>query len=267
MLGHDVDEIGLPFNFRSAIAHTLRRKSPASTVRDLLAPALGTDTAYMRFLREIVSLSLRHKLNSTIYWKCSVKGPHDTGYDPRDPKLREAIETFRDAGVGVGIHPGYETYKRRERFVFEVTALTSLLGTRQVGGRQDFLRWDPSCWISWESERLVYDASVGFADAIGFRAGTAIPYRPWLFAENREARLLEIPVTAMDSALRGYMKLNANDALSGIRRMVERCRAVGGVFHLVWHSTTMMDRGYAKAYRTLVEELSGAPGFSSGELA
>jgi hypothetical protein len=267
MLGHDVDEIGLPFNFRSAIAHTLRRKSPASTVRDLLAPVLGTDTAYMRFLREIVSLSLRHKLNSTIYWKCSVKGPHDTGYDPRDPKLREAIETFRDAGVGVGIHPGYETYKRRERFVFEVTALTSLLGTRQVGGRQDFLRWDPSCWISWESERLVYDASVGFADAIGFRAGTAIPYRPWLFAENREARLLEIPVTAMDSALRGYMKLNANDALSGIRRMVERCRAVGGVFHLVWHSTTMMDRGYAKAYRTLVEELSGAPGFSSGELA
>lgn len=262
MLGHDVDEIGFPFNFRSAVAHTLRRKRPTATMRDLLAPALGIDTAYLKHLREIVELSLRYNLSSTIYWKFSKVGPHDTGYDPLHPKLRRAIRALREMGAGVGIHPGYETYKRPERFSYEVTALTSLLETHEVGGRQDFLRWDPSCWPAWEAEGLAYDASVGFADAIGFRAGTAMPYRPWLFSKNREARLLEIPMTAMDSALRGYMRLGATDALSRLRRMVERCRAVGGVFHLVWHSTTMMDRGYAKAYRTLLQELSGSPGVS-----
>jgi hypothetical protein len=265
MLGHDVDEIGLPFNLHSSIAHTLRRKSPASTVRDLLAPALGTETAYMRFLREIASLSLRHNLSSTIYWKYSKKGPHDTGYDSLHPKLRGAIRAFREMGIGVGIHPGYETYRRPGRFAHEVTVLTSLLDTRRVGGRQDFLRWDPSCWTLWESEGLAYDASVGFADAIGFRAGTALPYRPWLLAENREARLLEIPLTAMDSALRGYMRLGADDALLQLRHLVERCRVVGGVFHLVWHNTTMMDRGYARIYRTLLQELSGTPGYSADE--
>jgi hypothetical protein len=69
-------------------------------------------------------------------------------------------------------------------------------------------------------------------------------------------------MTAMDSALRGYMNLSTADALTRLRRMVERCRAVGGVFHLVWHSTTMMDRGYAKIYRTLLQELAGSPGVS-----
>jgi hypothetical protein len=227
---------------------------------------MGADTAYMKYLRDIVALSQRHKLSSTIYWKCSTKGPHDTGYDPHHPKLREAIQAFRDAGAGVGIHPGYETYMRPERFSYEVKALTNLLGTRKLGGRQDFLRWDPTYWLLWEAEGLSYDASVGFADAIGFRAGTAIPYKPWLLSENREARLTEIPITAMDSALRGYMKLKPADALGRIRRLVERCRTVGGVFHLVWHSTTMMDRGYAKAYRTLLRELAGMPGYSADEL-
>jgi hypothetical protein len=143
--------------------------------------------------------------------------------------------------------------------------VTALLGTRRVGGRQDFLRWDPSCWQLWEAEGLAYDASVGFADTNGFRAGTSIPYRPWLLAENREARLVEIPMTAMDSALRGYGKLEPHDALSRLRRLVERCRAVGGVFHLVWHNTTMMDRGYANVYRTLIQELAGTPGFTSDD--
>ena len=259
MLGHDVDEIGLPFNLRSAIAHTFRRMNPASTVRDLVAPLTGVDTTYAHLLREIVSLSIEHRLSSTVYWKCSTKGPHDTGYDLRDPRILAMIQSFRDQGVRLGVHPGYETYGRPARFASEVRAVTDLLGTRNVGGRQDFLRWDPSCWLKWEAEGLAYDASVGFADWIGFRAGTAQPYRPWLLQENREAALLEIPITAMDSAMHGYMKLSADEALLKLRSYAARCRAVAGVFHLVWHSTTMMNPGYARTYKTLLKELAGSP--------
>lgn len=136
--------------------------------------------------------------------------------------------------------------------------MTELLGTRNVGGRQDFLRWTPNDWVGWESEGLLYDASVGFADFVGFRAGTAYPYRPWLLSENREARLLEIPIVAMDTTLHGYMRLDPHQALEKLRNCVARCRVVGGVFHLIWHNTKMMHPGYSKTYKTLIEELSGS---------
>lgn len=262
MLGHDVDEIGLPFNLHSTVAHTLKRQRPAATLRDLLAPIFGIDTAYMSLLRKMVALSIKTKLSSTVYWKFSAEGPHDTGYDPRDSRVQSCLKALRGQGIEMGIHPGYETFERPERFSAEVEALTDVLETRDVGGRQDFLRWNPASWLAWEAEGLSYDASVGFADWTGFRAGTCHPYRPWLLSENREARLLEIPIIAMDSALRGYMKLTPAEALAALRGCVARCRTVGGVFHLVWHSTTMMDSGYAKTYRTLLRELAGSPAYA-----
>ncbi len=137
-LGHDVDEIGLPFNLHSAIAHTLRRKNPAATLRDMLAPALGIDTAYMRLLRQMVALSAKNGLSSTIYWKSSTKGPHDTGYDLRDRRVQACIVALRTQGIEMGIHPGYETFNRPQRFTAEVKAITAVLGSRNVGGRQDF---------------------------------------------------------------------------------------------------------------------------------
>lgn len=257
-LGHDVDEIGLPFNFHSAAAHALRRRRPAAAIRDLLAPLSGADTTYQKLLREIIQLSADRGLDSTVYWKCSTKGPHDTGYDPHHPRIRAYIAELRHQRVNLGIHPGYETFDSPERFLQEVGAVIELLGNRHVGGRQDFLRWKPATWVAWEAAGLAYDASVGFADRIGFRAGTAHAYHPWLLSENREARLLEIPIVAMDSTLRGYMKLESDEALAALRACVERCRLVGGIFHLVWHNTTMRDASYARIYGNLLYELAGS---------
>ena len=260
-LGHDVDEIGLPFNFHSAVAHAFKRKRPVAAVRDLLAPATGNSTTYQKFLRDIVLLSTEVELDATVYWKCSVKGPHDTGYDPRHPRIRTQIQQLREQGIALGVHPGYQTFDSPDTFTTEVDAVTEILGERRVGGRQDFLRWKPTTWIEWEAAGLGYDASVGFADRVGFRAGTAIPFHPWILSENREAELLEIPIVAMDSTLQGYMKLEADEALDQLRALVKRCRLVGGVFHLVWHNTKMMDAGYTRTYRALLGDLAGSAAY------
>jgi hypothetical protein len=260
-LGHDVDEIGLPFNFHSAAAHALKRYSPVAAIRDLLAPATGISTTYQKFLRDIVLLATEADLDATVYWKCSAKGAHDTGYDPRHPRVRAQIEELRQQGIAMGIHPGYQTFDSLETFAAEVDAVTAILGERRVGGRQDFLRWKPATWIDWDAAGLAYDASVGFADCVGFRAGTAVPFHPWILSENREANLLEIPIVAMDSTLQGYMKRNADEALGELRELVKRCRLVGGVFHLVWHNTKMMDPGYTRTYRTLLGELAGSAAY------
>jgi hypothetical protein len=260
-LGHDVDQIGIPFSLRTTLGHTLRRNRPLATLRDFLAPATDIETAYEKLLRIIAGLSRERGLDSAVYWKASAPGPHDSGYDLHHKRIKALIADFRALGVELGIHPGYQTFESEEALRMEVSTLRNLFGERRLGGRQDFLRWNPRMWVLWDSLGLAYDASVGFADHIGFRAGTSIPYRPWLISERREADLLEIPILGMDTTLQAYMQLKPEQALSKLRDCVARCRLVGGVFSLVWHNTTLMDRGYARVYRELLDELAGTKGY------
>jgi len=261
-LSHDVDEIGLPFTLRGAIGHLARRGHPTWALRDLLAPVANIETTYQLLLRQIVALSIERGMKPAVYWKASAAGPNDTGYDPRQRAIRSMIEDFRIAGVEIGIHPGYDTYQSRETLLAEVSALQKLLGTRQLGGRQDFLRWEPQTWIEWEILGLAYDSSVGFADRIGFRAGTCYPFRPWILSEHRESKLLEIPLLAMDEIFYSHQKLEPAETLVKLRELVARCRAVGGVFTLLWHNTRIVHRGFLRAYETLLDELAGTEGYN-----
>jgi hypothetical protein len=257
-IGHDVDEIGSPFSFRTAVAHTVRRGRPIATARDFAASFTGIETAYQRFLRQLVKIGKDHGFRPATYWKAGAPGPHDTGYDPRSRNIHKLMSSFRDAELELGIHLSYDSFDSMSRFQIEVSALRDLLGQSKLGGRQDFLRWNPQTWVLWDSMDLAYDASVGYADQIGFRAGTCFPYRPWLLSESREANLLEVPLLAMDSALFGYMKLGPDQATTQLLDCVERCRTVGGVFTTVWHNTTMMRPAFIETYRKLLRELQGS---------
>jgi hypothetical protein len=261
-VSHDVDEIGLPFSFRGAVGHAVRRGRPLWAVRDLLARPLHLETTYQGLLRRIVGLSIERGIKPAVYWKASDPGPNDTGYDPRHRAIRPMIDEFRKDGVEMGIHPGYRTFQSRERLSAEVSTLQEFLGERLLGGRQDYLRWNPQMWIEWESLGLAYDSSVGFTDQLGFRAGTCYPFHPWIFSESREANILEIPILAMDDAVKTHEELEPGAALPKIREIVERCRLVGGVFTLIWHNITIIDPGFRQVYQTLLDELAGNEGYN-----
>ncbi len=256
-LSHDIDQIGVPFNPRSALGHTLRRRHPLATARDLLGWTIGLNPTYLESVLEIVRLSLERGLDSAVYWKASRKGLRDTGYDPGHPKVRSVIRWLQERGVETGVHPGYETFRSPERLQQEVQTLREVLGDEPLGGRQHYLRWCPESWWHWESCGLAYDSSVGYPDNIGFRAGTCMPYRPWLLSLGREARLIEIPLIVMESSLVEYMGLTLEQSLAAVLECIDRCRVVGGVFTLLWHNTSLIDPRYGDLYRDVVDTLVG----------
>ncbi len=255
-LSHDVDEIGLPFSFRNAMGHTFRRGKPVATLWDLLGPVAGLKPTYLHLVEEVVRMSLERGLDSAVYWKSSASSRYDTGYDPRHPQVREVISWLHKQGVETGVHPSYYTFCSPDLLQSEVAGLREVLGDRPLGGRQDFLRWGPETWVDWETCGLAYDSSVGFADRLGFRAGTCIPYRPWLLSSNREANLLEIPLLVMDSTLVHYMHLTSRQSIDEVLRCAAHCRAVGGVFTLLWHNTTLLDPPYYGLYEAILDALA-----------
>ena len=258
-VSHDVDHIGIPIQWKGALRHTIHRRAPQDSFLNLMAWLPNIEPAELRAVREIVLLSGQHELTPSVYWKASPIGPRDSGYDPSDPRVRAMIEWLRERGAEVGIHPGYETFHCPEKLHREVAAIREVLGSGPLGGRQHYLRWSPESWIDWENCGLAYDSSVGFAEHLGFRAGTCIPYRPWLFALNRQSELLEIPLLAMDRTLLVYMKLSPAECLEASRICLDRCAAVGGVFTLLWHNDAFLDPVYRDVYVRLLQMLHGVP--------
>ena len=256
---HDVDEIGLPFKVRIAARRSVRG-GPTTGVREVMA-GFGARPSALSAVLDTARMARNRDLSCGVYWKASPAGDFDSGYDMRDGRVDDVVQELSQSGVELGVHPGYGTYLNRECLAEEIGRLRKVFGDVPLGGRQHFLRWSPQTWHDWEACGLGYDSSVGFSECVGFRAGTCHPYRPWLFDQNREANLLEVPLIAMDCTLTGPMGLRGRQCLEPLVKCVETCKSVGGVFTLLWHTDSILEPVYEDAYERILDVLAGKPGF------
>lgn len=260
-LSHDIDEIGFPRHMSNSLGHTFKRRKPSATLRDVIGPIFGLRPSLLEAVLRLAELSKRHGMVSALYWKSSGQTAWDSGYDLAMKPVREVLSCLRNAGMELGVHPGYDTFGGSRRLADEVGRIREVIGESLVGGRQHFLRWHPCTWCDWEKLGLAYDSTVGFSDHIGFRAGTCVPYRPWSLELNREIALLEIPLLAMDVTLAYYMRLSPERSLALLLQCAERCKLVGGVFTLLWHNRSLLDPNYGDTYQKVLSALEFTPGF------
>lgn len=191
-------------------------------------------------------------------------------YDRLRPRL---VETLRSGGAEIGLHGSYTSAQDPDRLRAEKDALEELAGT--VGGQRfHYLRIDPHANLRTLDELgFAYDSSLGFAGAIGFRAGIAHPFRPWDFERERPLDLVEIPLAAMDATFEErYLNLSAREAEPHLMRLLEGAAERGGGFAILWHtdrfdpaSSERWDRLYLRVIDA-VYDLGGVC-MSAGDLA
>jgi hypothetical protein len=61
----------------------------------------------------------------------------------------------------------------------------------------------------------------------------------------------------MDATIANYMGLRGNDALAAASDCLARCRAVGGVFTLLWHNDRLLVPELRWLYEQLLAALEG----------
>lgn len=258
-LSHDIDLIGIPRSLRTTVGHLYPRRRVDAFWADIRAACGQGPTAYLQAVADLARMSRERGLDSAFYW-CgnTVETPWDTGYDVLAAPVRDSVQSLIDGGFEVGLHPAYGTFDNESLLGEEVRRMRSLIGDSAFGGRHHYLRWNPATWKAWERAGLAYDSTVGFADAVGFRTGTCHPYHPWILDEDRESSLLEIPLVVMDVSTIAYMQLSPEEALARIDAVAQRCKAVGGVFTLLWHNNNLIDRPYASLYERVLQALPAA---------
>jgi hypothetical protein len=198
-------------------------------------------------------------------------GAAPESYDRLRPQL---VQTLLEAGAEVGLHGSYLAADDIDRLARERAALAQLDGPL-IGHRYHYLRVDPHRNLApLAGIGFRYDTSLGFPDALGFRAGIAHPFRPWDFERDRPANLVEVPLAVMDATLaeERYADLSAAEAKPRVLALLDWAAEHGGAFSILWHPERFdgpSARGWDRLYFELIEAVRERGGvcLSAGELA
>ena len=136
----------------------------------------------------------------------------------------------------------------------ELKAIQSITGTEDIGVRMHWLHFDEQSPVVLESAGASYDSTIGYNEAVGFRAGTTQVYKPL-----NATTLLELPLHIMDTALfyPAHLHLSPKDAEVRINRVIDTAVQYGGCVTVNWHDRSIApERLWTETYVNLVNELS-----------
>lgn len=233
----------------------------------------GTDPNW-RFA-EIAAAEREHGARSTFFVLAGhghrADGVAPETYDRLRPRL---VETLLASGAEVGLHGSYLAAEDLERLARERVLLAQLDGPL-VGHRYHYLRVDPLRNLAPLARvGFRYDTTLGFPDAIGFRAGIAQPFRVWDHERDGPSELVEVPLAVMDATLaeERYEGLSAAAAKPRVLELLDWAAEHGGGFAILWHPERFdapSARGWDRLYYEILDAVREREGIClpAGELA
>jgi hypothetical protein len=192
-------------------------------------------------IARLIELARRSGFPATFFFMAADPSARDVGYDLGGELGREALSQVRAAGMEVAFHPGFATADDRGRLEAEHRRFTEAAGTEARGARQHYLRLRiPGTWRALAGLGIAWDASLAYADAPGFRAGTCLPFRPFDLDTDEQLAIEVRPLIAMDRSFmrRDYAGTSPDTAVTAIIELAVQCRRVAGTFRLLWHNTS-----------------------------
>jgi len=194
-------------------------------------------------------------------------------FEGRRMTVSGLTRALAERGFEIGLHGGYLSHRDAEELAREKRQIEEAAGRVVAGVRQHFLRFDVArTWSAQERAGFDHDSTLGYNEAIGFRAGIAAPFHPWDAGRGGAMPLLELPLTAMDGALFRTMKLDAAAAAAKVREHLERVEEAGGLAVLLWHPNAAAEEhfpGWWPCYLAALDHLAARNAWvaTPGEIA
>jgi len=207
---------------------------------------------------QLSNLHQQHQIKPIFFFLLGEYGKYDKNIKPEHPKMQELMQNT-SLDYTVGIHPSYQSNNDIWQIRKEAKHLEDATRRPVEWSRQHYLKMNfPTTYQSLVKCDIKADYSMGYADAVGFRASVAHSFY-WFDLEKNEATSLRIhPFQVMDVSLKEYMKLSVEEAKEKIAYLLEVTRQFGGQFISVWHNSSFSNIGRWEAwedvYRHLLEK-------------
>lgn len=247
-LTHDIDEVQKYYSIKNAlrsfVSWIIRHGNIYKSFMEVKEYGEGKGNykkdAYWTF-DKLLKLEKDRDFTASYYFMTSGKAKVDNRYNFNEDRIKEVINYLFENDMEVGFHGGYDTFNNKDEFHNQLVPLENLLDGYKFGMRQHFLRFKvPDTWRIQAYEGILYDTTLGFADAIGFRAGTSIPFKPYDIYSNQVLDIWEIPLIVMDTSLKNekYCNLTPKASMQKVIELMELTKKYNGFFTLLWHNSS-----------------------------
>ncbi|MFK7810597.1 MAG: polysaccharide deacetylase family protein [Saprospiraceae bacterium] len=228
-------------------------KSSLRTIRTLLKSILGLNGSL--FLKQVnvllgkekdpydtfEFLQKTHQVNNVkalFFMLLGEYGTYDKNHPGDHPKMQLLMKQLA-ADAEVGIHPSYISNNNFTTLKKEKILLEKALGKTVLKSRQHFLKLNLPKTYHWLLKvGIKEDYSMGYADAVGFRASTAYPFYWYDLEKDERTNLRIFPFAVMDVTLKRYLNLAPQEALTKTTELIAQVRQTGGHFSLLWHNSS-----------------------------
>lgn len=177
------------------------------------------------------------------------------------PELLECM----GRGCDVCLH-GIDSWTDPEAARTEMAEIERITSQTVRGIRMHWLYFDGNSPQILENAGLSWDSTLGYNDAVGYRAGTSQVFR-FLGCQQ----LLELPLIVQDTAMfyPDRMNLGPDEAAERCSQLIENARRFGGVLTINWHDRSLApERQWKSFYTRLLDHLREAdPWFATADQA
>jgi len=166
--------------------------------------------------------------------------------------IASKISHLTSAGCEIGLH-GIDAWVDSSRGREEAKRITGFSGKETAGVRMHWLYWREDSPVILEDGGFSYDSTVGYNDAIGYRAGTSQAYKPL-----QASRILELPLHVMDTALfyPDRLDLSPREAWKRVSSILDNAVRLGGAVTINWHDRSIApERLWDDFYIKLLNDL------------
>ncbi len=224
---------------RNSILQCLKKGNLIETIKVILFQKIY----YWKI--KLKSYEDKYQCRSCLFFmsECRKFGQYNNAdYEIKKTKFQKVLQSIDPDFVG--IHPSFGCNINEKKLRNEIAGLkieTSI-------NRFHFLQFDLSKTSQiLENSSLTIDSSLGFAEEIGFRNGTSLPFYLFDFNKNMTTHVVEIPLILMDATLfyPHYLGIEKKEIFfEKIVPLITNLKTYGGIFTINFHNHIFVEPKY-----------------------
>lgn len=205
-----------------------------------------------KYILETYAGQLNHIL---FFFLIGNRNSYDKNISHKNKHFRELISSLASI-CAVGIHPSYASNEKPWLFEKEKDRLETIIKKPVTQSRQHYLKLRfPKTYQNLIKTNITDDYTMGFANLVGFRAGTCTPFPFFDLSNNKETRLMVHPFQAMDVTLKNYLHLTPEKAMQLIQELMLEVKNVDGTFISLWHNESLKDSDQWLEWHKIFEQI------------
>ena len=188
---------------------------------------------------DFINKTVKGKLG--YFFLMSNAGGHDKNIAVNGPTFKNLVNHLKSKSSFIGLHPSYLSNQNNTVLATEKALLENLTAGKIEHSRQHFLKLHlPHTYQNLIAQHIFADYTMLYANKVGFRASTCMPFLFFDLTQNKTSNLTCYPTCFMDTTITSYVGLNNQETAQILSDLLEVTKLHNGYFITLWHNNTFV---------------------------